>query len=288
MHIVILGCKRGKQRYSQVPHHKSAVEVLIARTAAKSTVRALIWRHNEPAASSNTAVCSNYPFTTAHQTPINNRQRGVQCRQRMVLPAQLPNPTPQHTATPAPPCTPQRHVRSDAAARYAAQQECNFSRADSEFVMMRSLWLQGEPSAHFTRHRLTAQQGGSIALMRCQFFPFILSLLPFLRKRYFTAHMHSDVHCLRGSFLVYRAHKLFVQVLKISLAWGDRFAADAQLKCPLHTPLPLPSYDHNTSECFVYIPEILFQVLSAAGHRHFSSRNIFLGPFQGASCRQIL
>lgn len=32
------------------------------------------------------------------------------------------------------------------------------------------------------------------------------------------------------------------QVLRISLAWGLRFAADAQIKCPLPQPLPLPSY----------------------------------------------
>jgi hypothetical protein len=101
-------------------------------------------------------------------------------------------------------------------------------------------------------------------------------------------HMHLTLQCLRGSILGYRAHKRAVQVLKISLAWGERFAADAQLKCPLHTPLPLPSYDLNTSECFVYIPEFRFQVLSAFGHCHVSSRNIFLGPFQGAPCWQIL
>jgi hypothetical protein len=76
-------------------------------------------------------------------------------------------------------------------------------------------------------------------------------------------HLLSDLQCLRGSILVYRAHQRAVQVLKISLAWGDRFAADAQLKCPLHTPLPLPSYDHSTSECFVYIPENL--VLGSLG-----------------------
>jgi hypothetical protein len=83
-------------------------------------------------------------------------------------------------------------------------------------------------------------------------------------------------------------HKLAVQVLKISLAWGDRFAADAQLKCPLNTPLPLPSYDLTTSECFACIPEIRFQVLSAASLCDVSSRNIFLGPFQGAPCWQII
>ncbi len=73
--------------------------------------------------------------------------------------------------------------------------------------MMRSLWLQGETSAHSARCWLTAQQVGLIALMRCQFFPFILSLLLFLRKRYFMENMHLDLQYLRGSFPVYCAHK---------------------------------------------------------------------------------
>jgi predicted O-linked N-acetylglucosamine transferase (SPINDLY family) len=32
------------------------------------------------------------------------------------------------------------------------------------------------------------------------------------------------------------------EVLRISIAWGERFAADAQIKCRLKQPLPLPSY----------------------------------------------
>ena len=31
------------------------------------------------------------------------------------------------------------------------------------------------------------------------------------------------------------------KVLRISLAWGDRFAADARIKCPLKAPFRVPS-----------------------------------------------
>ncbi len=112
--------------------------------------------------------------------------------------------------------------------RYSAQQECDFTRADAEFVTLRSMWLRG----WFTHsHALPI-------------FPFYTITAPFSPQ----------------------------EVLRISLAWGERFAADAQIKCPLQQALPVPSFSRLlatsifhlgvfSSDLFRSLLALLFQTL---------------------------
>jgi hypothetical protein len=126
------------------------------------------------------------------------------------------------------------------AAWYSAQQECNFSRADSEFIMLRSLWNSGSRIVcpnHHVCSRKQIPQDGLTNRMRCRFFRSTpsprLSRLP-------KCVWHPRSVCVsseQASLILTRCW----QVLRISLAWGARFDADAQLNCPLHQPLPLPS-----------------------------------------------
>jgi hypothetical protein len=97
----------------------------------------------------------------------------------------------------------------DTPRRYSAQQECDFSRADDEFIALRSMWRRG----WFTHsHALPI-------------FPFYTITAPFSPQ----------------------------EVLRISLAWGKRFAEDAQIKCPLKQPLPVPSFSRLLSTSIFHL-----------------------------------